>query len=108
MRELGDTELSVCRSGRQHSGQGSDQCLARKDLRSQVGSRADEVLSPAGQRLWWPVPREIGVVWSSILVCGAQLPQQWPEACLSYTFRVVYSTLLGLLMSVLAPLRANG
>ena len=41
---------SVCRSGRQHGGQGSCQCLARKDLQSQVGSRA-EVPSPAGQRL---------------------------------------------------------
>ena len=82
---------------RQHSGQGSCQHLARKDLWIQVGSRADEVLSPVGQSLQWPVPREISVVWSGPLVCGAQLSQQWSGACLSYTLRVVYSTLLGLL-----------
>ena len=57
---------TVCRSRRQHSGQGSCQRLARKDLWSQVGSRADEVLSPAGQRLQLPMPRRS--VW-----CGAAL-----------------------------------
>ena len=33
---------------------------------------------------------------SSTLVCGARLSQQWSGACLSYTSKVVYSTLLGL------------
>ena len=40
--------VSFCRSWRQHDGQGSLQCLARKALWSQVGSGADEVLTPAG------------------------------------------------------------
>ena len=52
--------------------------------------------------------RETNVVWSSTLVCGARLSQQWPEACLSYTLRVVDSTLVGVLISVLAPLMASG
>ena len=30
-------------------------------------------------------------------VCGSQLSQQRPDACLSYTLKVVRSTLLGLL-----------
>ena len=88
--------VPVCRSGRQHGGQGSCQRRARKGLRSQVSSKADEVLSPAGQSLWWPMPREINMVRSSTLVCGAQLSQQWSGACLSYTFKGMYSTLLGL------------
>ena len=41
-------------------------------------------------------------------VCVAQLSQQWSGACLSYTLKVVHSTLLGLLISVLAPLMASG
>ena len=88
--------VSVCRSGRQHSGQGSGQCLARKDLWSQEGSRADEVLSLAGQSLQQLMPREISVAWSSTLGCAARLSQQWSGNCLSYILRVVYSTLLGL------------
>ena len=43
------------------------------------------------------MPREIGVVGSSPLGCGARLSQLWSRACLSYTWRVVDSTLLGLL-----------
>ena len=31
------------------------------------------------------MPSEISVVWSSALVCGARLSQQWSGACLSYT-----------------------
>ena len=42
------------------------------------------------------------------LVCGAWLSQQWSGACLSYTLKVVDSMLLGLLISVLAPLMASG
>ena len=72
------------------------ECLARKDLQSQVGSRADEVLSPAGQSLWWPMPREISVSWSNTLVCGGQLSQECSGTCFSYTLKMVYSTLLGL------------
>ena len=53
------------------------------------------------------MPREISVVWSSILVCRVQLSQQWSRACLSYTFEVMHSTLLGLLISVLEPLMAS-
>ena len=100
--------VSVCRSGTQHGGQGSHQHLARKDLWSQVGSRAGEVLSPAGQRLHQLMPREVSVAWSTSLVCGAQLSQQWSGVCLSYTLKVVYSTLLGLLINLLAPLMAIG
>ena len=100
--------VSVCRSVRQHSGEGSCRRLAKKDLWNQVGSRADEVLSPAGQSLWRPMPREISVAWSSTLECGAWLSQQWSGACLSYTLKVVDSMLLGLLISVLAPLMASG
>lgn len=87
--------ISVCRSGRQHSGQGSCQPLARKDLWSQVDSKADKVLSPAGQNLWQLMPGEIRVLHST-LVCEAQLCQQWSGNCLSYTLKMVYSTLLGL------------
>ena len=94
-------------SRRQHSRQKSCQHLAGKDLRSQLGRRADEVLSPAGQSLWWLMPREINMAWSNILVCGAQLlAVVW--ACLSYTLKVVYSTLLGLLISVWVSPMASG
>ena len=95
--------VSVCRSGRQHSGQESRQHLARKDLRSQVGSRAGKVLSPAGQSPRWPMPRKMSVVWSSTLGCGARGSQQWSGACLSYTLRVfwVFS------ISILAPLMVS-
>ena len=58
-------------------GQVNCQHLARKDLWSQVGSRADKVLSPAGQGLWQSMPREISMAWSSTLVCGAWVSQQW-------------------------------
>ena len=34
------------------------------------------------------------MAWSSTLVWGAQLSQQWSGACLSYALEVVYSTLL--------------
>ena len=50
--------VSVCRSGRQHSGKGSGQCLARKDLWSQVGRGADKVLSPAEHSVWWLMTKE--------------------------------------------------
>ena len=106
--ELESQSLSVCRSARQHGGQGSCQHLARKDLQSQVGGRAGEVLSPAGQSLRPLMPKEISVAWRSTLVCGAGLSQQWSGACLSYTLRVVDSTLLGPLISVLAQLLASG
>ena len=94
--------VSVCRSGRQHSGQGSCQRLARKDLWSQVGSEVEEVLSQAGKSLWELMPKEISVAWSCTLVC-AQLSQQWSGACLSYTFTVVDSTLLDLFNKCLGP-----
>ena len=42
------------------------------------------------------MPREVSVTWSSTLVCGARLSQQWAGPCLSYTSEVIYSTLLGL------------
>ena len=99
--------VSVCRSGRKHSGQESHQCLARKDCQSQGGSRADGVLSPAGQSLQQLMPREISMAWSSTLVCGVQLSQQWSGACLRYTLKEVYSTFLGFLISVLEPLMAS-
>ena len=83
--------VSVCRSRRQHGKQGNSQRLARKDLWSQVGSRAGEVLSPAGRSLHQLMPREVSVAWSSPLVCGARLSQQWSGACLSYTLKVVDS-----------------
>ena len=41
----------------------------------------------AGQSLWWPIPRDISVAWSSALVCGARL---WSGACLSYTLKVLH------------------
>ena len=88
--------VSVCKTRRQHCGPGSCQCLAGKDLRSEVGSRAGEVLSPAWQSLGQTMPREISVVWSSTLGCGTQLSQQWYGTCLSYTLTVVDSSLLGL------------
>ena len=53
------------------------------------------------------MPREINMAWSNILVCGAQLlAVVW--ACLSYTLKVVYSTLLGLSVSILESLMASG
>ena len=48
------------------------------------------------------------MAWGSTLGCGARLCQQWSGACLSYTLEVAYSTFLGLLISVLAPLMASG
>ena len=86
---------------RQHSGQGNHQHLARKNLKNQMGSGAGKVLSPAGESLQQPMLREINVAWSSLLGCGAQLSQQWPGNCLS-------DTLLGFLISVLAPLIPRG
>ena len=65
--------VSVCRLGRQHGGQGSRQHLTRRDLQSQVGSRAGKVFSPAGLSLQRPMPREISMAWSSTLGCGACL-----------------------------------
>ncbi|KAF6081685.1 hypothetical protein HJG60_008717 [Phyllostomus discolor] len=99
--------VSICSSRRQHGGQGSCQRLARKDLQGQVGSRADKALSPAGQSLQQPIPRDSSMVWSSTLVGGAQLSRQWSGACLSYTLTVVDSTLLSLLISALAPLMVS-
>ena len=99
--------VSVCGSRRQHSGQGSFQCLAKKDPQSQVGNKADEVLSPAGQSTQQPMAREISMTWSSTLVYGAQLFQQWSGACLSYTLKVLYSTLLGLFGKCLGILDAK-
>ena len=72
------------------------------------GQQADKALSPARQSLQWPKPREVSVAWSSTLVCGAPLSQQWSGACLSDTLTVVDSTLLVLLIKVLAPLMASG
>ena len=100
--------VSVCRSRRQHGKQGNSQRLARKDLWSQVGSRAGEVFRPAGRSLHQLMPREVSVAWSSPLVCGARLSQQWSGACLNDTLTVVHSTLLGLLISILAPRMASG
>ena len=54
------------------------------------------------------MPRETSVVWGSPLACGTQLSPQWSGACLSYTWEAGYSTLLGLLIDVLAPLLASG
>ena len=88
--------VSVCTSRRQHGEQGSCQRLARKDLWNQVSSRADEVLSLAGQSLWKLMPRETSMVWNSTLVCGAQQSQKWSRNCFSYTLKVGYSTILGL------------
>ena len=65
--ELESQSLSVCRSARQHGGQGSCWRLARNGLQSQVSSRTD-VPSPAGHSLRQPMPREISVVRSRTLV----------------------------------------
>ena len=48
------------------------------------------------------------MAWSSALGWGAQLSQQWSAACLSYTLRVMSSTLRGLLVNVSAPLVPSG
>ena len=85
--------------------QGSCQYLTRKGFWSQVSSRTDKVLNPAGQSLRQLMP---STAWSSMLLCRAQLSQQWSGACLNYILKVVYSTLLGLLISVLAPLMISG
>ncbi|KAF6119901.1 hypothetical protein HJG60_010284 [Phyllostomus discolor] len=60
-----------------------------------MGSKAGKVLSPAGQSLWQPMARQISVVWSSTLVCGSQLSQQWCGPCLNNTLKMLYSTILG-------------
>ena len=73
----------------------------------QAGSRADKVLDPAGQSLWWLIPREVSMAWSSTLVCGARLSQQWSEPASVIPLRLMYSTLLGLLINVLTPLLAS-
>ena len=41
------------------------------------------------------MPREISVAWSSTLVCGAQLSQQWAGTRLPYILKVVHSISLG-------------
>ena len=45
---------------------------------------------------------------AATLVCGTQLSQQWSGACLSHTLKVVSSTILDFLISVLAPLMPSG
>ena len=66
-----------------------------------------ELPSPAGQSLWRLMPREISVVWSSTLVCGAWLSQRWSGTCLSYTLESVIPTLLGLFDKCLGIPDAN-
>ena len=66
---------------------GSPEPGGEQGRRSPRSSRAEPL---------WSMPRETSVVWSSTLVCGAQLSQQWSGACLSYTLKVAYSSLLGL------------
>ena len=99
--------VSVCQSGGQYGRQGNCQHLAKKDLWSQVGRKADEVPSPSEHSFWQPMPREISVAWSSTVVCGLG-SQQWSGTWLSYTLKVVYSTLLGLLINCLAFLMPSG
>ena len=45
---------------------------------------------------------------SSTLVCGAQLSPQWSETCLCYTWKVVYSILLGPFDICLDTLMSSG
>ena len=99
---------SVCRSRTQHGEPGSRQCLVRRNLQSQMGSKADEVLCPAGQSLQWLMPREISVAWSSALVNGTQHLSSGLKSASVIPSRVVDSTLLGLLIGVLAPFMATG
>ena len=81
--------------------------MVGKGVVSIIRERISGARWAAGKGLWWLIPREISVTWSSTLVCGAWLSQQWSGVCLSYTLRVVNSTLLALL-SVLAPLIPSG
>ena len=78
--------VSVCRSGREHSWPG---------FVSTLQGRISTARQAAGQSLQWPMRREVSVAWSSTVVCDAQVSQQWSGACLCYTLKVVYSTLLG-------------
>ena len=83
--------VSDSRSRRQYSGQGSHQHLARKNpvggksrgedsslhsIKSQSHRLEKYSLNSAEQSLWGPMPRGIRMVWSSTLVCRAQLSQQ--------------------------------
>ena len=47
------------------------------------------------------------MVWSSALVCGAPLSQQWSGACLNDTLTVLDSTLLGVFDKCLGSLDAS-
>ena len=69
--------------------------IAQWARESSVSCRKDPQWA-AGQSLQQPMLREISMAWSSTLVCGAQLSQQWSGTCLSCTLKVVSSTLLGL------------
>ena len=77
-------------------------CMCMGILKPQQQILQAEICVTAGQ-----MPREISVAWSSTLVSRAWLSQQWSGACLSYFMKVVNSTLLGLLINVLASLEAN-
>ena len=69
-----------------------------------MGSRAGEVLSSTGQSLWQLMPREISMeqqLWCVELSCLSSGLEP-----VSDTLKVVYSTLFGLLLNVLAPLMA--
>ena len=87
--------LSVCRPGRQHSGQGSCQHLARNDLQSWVQQGRQSAQSSRAEPLaaddkgdQCGMEQHPGV-WSSAVSAVA-----WNWPC--YTLKVVYPTLLGL------------
>ena len=100
--------VSGCRSGRQHSEQGSPQCLARKDHQSQVGIRADKICSPAGQSLPRPMPREISGYGAALRCVELGCLSNGMEPASVIPLRVVHSTLLGPLLNVFTPLLASG
>ena len=61
-----------------------------------MGSRADEVLSPAGQSLWQLMPREISVAGAALWCVALGYLSSGLEPASVIPVRVMHSTLLGL------------
>lgn len=88
-------------------GRGAISILQSRISQSQVSSRANKVLGPVGQSLQCHSSPQISTMWSSTLVCGAQLSLQCSKIPTPYTLRVMYSTFLSLSINALRTLRSH-
>ena len=78
--------VSVSRSRRQHGGQGSCQHLAKKDLQSQVGSRAAPLAADTKGDPWG-VEQHCGVWSLAVSTVVWNLPQLYLESGVLHPFR---------------------